>query len=354
VKKTITFIGMMGFILVGCASSTQTSPTGTRAKIDLTNLLHAKYFKGSNVIWQDMSTNNTMIVDRKSAMNYCQNLTHLGVQKWKLPSRREVRRLPSKRDIFDHDAGRGDFPDNYHTRDTVFLSDENYHYARRGGDGWIYYKIIPTYQKGLVRCVLDAEEYKKHQEINLLKASRLREKKTFNGYLESFRYTKNISDIKKAYDLASTLDEKLQAERLMVKMLPKKIFKLYSGKDGSSVAKTSGLDIGFAGSAISEKDFSKIFTLKSDFLQYGDYNVRVKFNFDITYDEQRMFSFYTSKEHKEQILTFNLNAKNGYKQTKKVLFKDITVGMAASTMGIKAINKKMKDNKLSFEIIGID
>ena len=319
-------------------------------------------------------------VSRDNAVKYCSNLTLLDTLGWTLPSSNDIKILRNKSNIFTYEAQ--EYSDYYQTTDKMcgslgmenrnagavitniimspllvlsganILASSEYCIYKRDSSKELTTKRSTRGNR--VRCVLDVEKYKEHQSKKLQKASQLRESETFNSYLNAFKLTKDISDIKKAYALASTTEEKLQAEKLMVKILPKKIFRLYNGKEGTSVAKSSGLDIGFSGSAIAEKDFSKTFTLKSDYLQYGSYNVKVKFNFDITYNEQRMISFYTSKEHKEKIVTFNLNSKNNYSQTKTVTFNDITVGMAMSTMGIKAINKTMKDNKLSFEIMGID
>jgi len=388
-KKKYFVTLILFFIFSGCSTST---PVNNKAiankpivseieyktiinKLSNANLVDAKYIAGK--IWEDRPINaRSEIMNYDEASNYCKNLTLLGSNHWTLPSSDDFIELKNElKSTKSLSAFNYSLPYNAHRYYYFTTTGDDCPFWRKGetcvegcriAGGNLYKgKTVPLYLtdtplsitdkdvKGSVRCVLDINEYAKDKTIKLRQSNNIREEGTYLAYINAFKMTKNISDIKKAYSLAKTLQEKQDAEKIMVQTIPKKVFVLYNGKDATSPVKEGGVDIGFTGSAVSEKDFSKIFTLKSDFLQYGSYDVKIKFNLDITYDEQRLTSFYTSQEHKEKILIFHLNPSNNYKQTKTVSFKDVIVGMGLSTVGIKFISKKMKDIKLSYEIIGV-
>jgi len=58
--------------------------------------------------------------------------------------------------------------------------------------------------------------------------------------------------------------------------------------------------------------------------------------------------------HKEKIVVYHLNSMNHYKDIKNVTFKGVIVNVQGGAFGIKTYSAKMKSNKLSYEIIGVE
>lgn len=182
-----------------------------------------------------------------------------------------------------------------------------------------------------------------------------RKEHTYESYLKAFKYSKSTQDIKQAYALASNDMEKLNAEKTMVEVIPEKVFTILDGQDGASNVQTKGGNLlNISGASISGKDFSKNYSLKSDFLQYGSYRVKVKYNFDAVYRVKQIMGRSNQSLHKDITVVYSLNTGNGYKDTKNVTFKGVIVDIQAGAFGIKTYSAKMKSNRLTYDIVGVE
>jgi len=384
-KKSLLLSASIILILQGCASNTNTSINSKY--IQKENLEGAKYIGGK--IWQDQQVNKNKQLKVSDAVKYCQNLNLLGIQEWKLPSIDDVRSLGS-------DAGRLEYLRTgtyYHTSSPICKMENLSKNSSRKNKGLVSTLFVPvetilgaaitplkaveniesgkhcqykyknndqlitseSARSGLVRCVLDANTYIQQQSNLANKASNSRETGTYSGYLEAFQYSKSIQDIKKAYALASTDSEKLNAERIMVKTIPEKVFTIIDGKTGAANVQTKGSNLlNISGASMSGKDFSKSFALKSDYLQYGSYRIKVKFNFDAVYSVQQILGKSDQAMHKEITVMYHLNSANHYKDVKNITFKGVIVDVQAGAFGVKTYSAKMKSNSLSYEIIGVE
>ena len=198
-------------------------------------------------------------------------------------------------------------------------------------------------------CDLEILDYKKALD-------NMRSSNTYKGSIEAFTYTHNVQDIKKAFQYAKTSQEKLYAENKLIKIMGNdKIFTIIDGKTGASNIQSKGANLlNLGGASMSGKDFSKNFALKSDFLQYGSYRVKVKFNFDAVYSVQEILGKSNQSMHKEMTVVYHLNSGNQYKDTKNINFKGVIVDVQGGAFGVKTYSAKMKKNQLSYKIIGVE
>ena len=378
-------VSIFVWFFVGCASNTNT-PISSK-HIQKENLEGAKYIGGK--IWQDQQVNNSKKLKVSDSVKYCQNLNLLGIQEWKLPSIDDVRSLGA-------DAGKLEYLRTgtyYHTSSQICKMVDLSRSSSRKSNGLVSTLFVPvetilgaamtplkaaeniqsgkhcqyryknnnqlitseSSRSGLVRCVLDANTYSQHQSNLANKASNSRGAGTYTGYLEAFQYSKSIQDIKKAYSLANTNSQKLNAERIMVKTIPEKVFTIIDGKTGASNVQTKGANLlNISGASMSGKDFSKNFVLKSDFLQYGSYRVKVKFNFDAVYRVKQILGSSDQRMHKEMTVVYHLNSANQYRDVKNITFKGVIVNVQGGAFGVKTYSAKMKSNDLSYKIIGVE
>jgi|GEM_PF-3326312 len=333
-----------------------------------------------NLLWQDQPLNaQNKSFSLKEAAEYCRRLELADVKGWRLPAIKEAARLLPHIDklryksdgfylsatpICPYKGVKTDDPlkvlfsplylaaETLEKSTRVLESDTSCTYAL-----WKNQKLELLQSKhGRVRCVTNIERFNEAQRKKAEKIAALEATHTYDAYIELYRMTHDLRYIKQAYAVADTMEKKIKAERLLVEQMKEKIFDIIGGKDGPSKLTTQKANVlgVIAGGALTDKDFVKSFTVKSDFLEYGTYRVKIKFILKLHYDAV-MFGIGTSTtETESQIVTFTLSPKNRFRQTKTVRFKRVPASMQESVGGIGAVRIELKNAELMYEVVGVE
>lgn len=158
---------------------------------------------------------------------------------------------------------------------------------------------------------------------------------TSSSYLKAFSYSKSKDDIKQAYKLAKTKDEKENVEYTLIKYSGvEKVFKI-SGtlqgnkKSGSATNEAKALIIRVVQSEGKAKINIKISQNKDSKIQlkYGSYRVKIKIKLQLVYHTVAFGIGMSDNEYKEKSFWIDLNKTNNYINTKTIDFGKITQDM---------------------------
>ena len=397
-KRLLSWLTAVSAVIVleGCGNA---SPSVSE-EIDMQNIKGGVYYLG--LVWQDTLDNTKVSADLEGAVKYCRQLRLFGSDKWRLPSGKEAYWLRGQdRDFFSHiaydtyyhtgsvdetlckNAGnaveKSTFQKAYEAPFNVLTSVlESARKELRSNDARtrsellrspktscryklsdyynIWYKRMPIDRPSLVRCVLDEKDYKEAYAKLQRAIAAWRKQGTYDGYLNAFRYSRNIDDIEKAFALAENDVQRRNAEEVMVETIPEKIFDItmkdLSGKEVDiHTSGTSGMIV----DTTSRKHIRSQVTVKSTFLKYGSYDVYVKLKLRTVYRITSRVAIVSASHLSEYVsyktVTFRLSAQNGYKETKEIDFGKI-VAHSMTNAGIAGGSYELVDVKVRAEIAG--
>jgi hypothetical protein len=184
-----------------------------------------------------------------------------------------------------------------------------------------------------------------------------RDKRTCQGFLNAYKLTSSMDDLREAGKLASTKQEDIMVEQLLLKNIsPDKVFTM---QQVSKNSKIKNLDFSYpilenVSSALgTQKLINMKFKLSSKKPLRGDYKVKVDlvitYHMKITTSNTGNFfgklinaaaSMMPRKEVKTYSKTFDINARNNYTDTKE--FQISIIGVSMSTLGLSARTKVIK------------
>jgi len=372
-KLTLYMTILVGalFYLSGCAVSH--TETVQSKKVEIRNKKDVKYL--GDKIWQDTRKNASGKMDMYEASRYCENLTLLDVKGWTLPTVSDIESIKNDLNRLVY-VKHGTY---YHTADfsCVSLKDTSTPFRAllnplrsvtkglenaNNGKRCKYYvtsqniiKYSERRGKALVRCVLDPQKYYEKEQAKEKKVQQYRKTGNYDDYLKAFETSKKIEDIEMAYKLADSYPKKKLAELIMVRTIPDKVFVISAGRTGKSNVKTNHANLfNISGASASGKDFTKTFTVSSQFLEIGDYRVTVDFILDLHYEYTYM-GFLQSEDHTKHIKkTFVLNRGNHFKDTKTVSFKGVITNLKGGALGVQTLDGGLKKAVLNYKVVSVE
>jgi hypothetical protein len=369
-------VATLSLFLIGCASN-QPKVTNNTNIINPNNLDGAKYISG--LIWQDSPNMLTQKVKADKAMQYCQNLNLAYVKGWRLPNLNEVKQMAPYSNKFQYNANKPFYHTNEHMcgynikTDPVELlfspitialetldktqqalqgvSDQScaYHINKR------HQVSTSVYNYAYVRCVLDVDKYNKAQQARNLKIQQLISQDSYDSNIELFKMTKDLDYIKKAFKKAKTRQQKLQAERLLADNMKDKLFDIIINNKKSNLNTQKAGILGVVSAAVlTDKDFVNRVTVKSNFLEYGTYKVKIKFILNLQYHAVMMGIGTSTSKKNVKVVTYTLSPRNNYTDTKTIRFKGVPASMKQSLMGYNAMSITLEGAKLEYQVISVE
>jgi hypothetical protein len=167
--------------------------------------------------------------------------------------------------------------------------------------------------------------------------------------------TKDLDYIKKAFKKAKTRQQKLQAERLLADNMKDKLFDIIINNKKSNLNTQKAGILGVVSAAVlTDKDFVNRVTVKSNFLEYGTYKVKIKFILNLQYHAVMMGIGTSTSKKNVKVVTYTLSPRNNYTDTKTIRFKGVPASMKQSLMGYNAMSITLEGAKLEYQVISVE
>lgn len=214
--------------------------------------------------------------------------------------------------------------------------------------------------------IADKFEIKKHDFVEQRKVDLFRAVDSFDGYIKAFELTKSKNDVKHAYRLAKTLDQKKELEALLVSQIePSRMFDVkMTGMvmDDHEKAGTNLIVLGSDVRALKNLVINyKIIQKKNSpiSLKYGQYRVTVQ---GILSGQVRMTMnvFITKvtevKEVKDiELDTVLLSPNTNWKAGGQLHYSEVIQSVQSHILGVKLVDINVSDFRLSsLKVISID
>lgn len=336
------------------------------------NLEGAKFIAGR--IWQDQPFNSKpKALKFKQAKEYCDELTLLGTNGWRLPSRSDFEKLGKNMNKLSYRAFQTHYFSDYFTRDDNCtyrgFADVPNESCVIGVDisknSTPYVSTADKRNSNSVRCVLSAYKYNKYakeQERKFLNENSL------DGYINAFMAAGNDTYIRKAFDLAENSDDLAKVEMALIKYFGlHNVFSLKGslitkeGEDANRGEIDASLLLNMIASSGNAEFKYEVFPNANSTvpLKHGKYKVRLKVKLAMTYQttmKKALFGFdlgTSDTQVKEREFEVILSPENDWKASGNVDFGTIMQGSKAGAFVFK-FETKLGSIKPSFDLLSIE
>lgn len=336
------------------------------------NLEGAKFIAGR--IWQDQPFNSKpKALNYKQAKEYCGELTLLGTNGWRLPSKNDFEKLGKDMNMLSYRAFRTHYFSDYFTRDDNCtyrgLANVSKQNCVIGVDisknSTPYVSTADKRNSNSVRCVLSTYKYNKYakeQERKFLNENSL------DGYINAFMAVGDDANIRKAFNLAKNNNDLAKVETALIKYFGlHDVFSLKGslitkkGEDANRGEIDASLLLNMiASSGNAEFKYEVFPNINSTVpLKYGKYKVRLKIKLELAYQttmKKALFGFDLSTgdtQVKEREFDVILSPENDWKASGNVDFGTIMQGSKAGALVFK-FETKLGSIKPSFDLLSIE